>query len=172
MTEEPRVSEQNGEVVTTVYAVDWNDLAWNTLTLLGAQGPQPSTDLDRIVKSLDVLRDARRLGTIYANPGSTVVALPGASEYHFLRTARARQLAWLRQVTDVLGSAGARKRALKGVDAITRQLCFTGVLILNGKHMHPQRWPDGPDTERRLKDKLQPRSRRPAKEPIAAPVEQ
>ena len=124
------------------HAPDLDNLAWSTLVALGATGDSPGTTLGIVTAALDLFRTRREeIGTVFANPRFTVTDQPGVPRPGFLRSAHRARMAWLCQLTDILGSAAARRRAVKEADPITRQLAYTGVLFVNGYHIHPCMWP-------------------------------
>jgi hypothetical protein len=128
---------------------DLDNLAWSTLVALGATGESPGTTLDIVTAALDLFRTRREeIGTVFVNPRFTVTGRPGLPTQKFLRSAHHARVSWLCQLTDILGSAAARRRAVKHADPITRQLAYTGVLFVDGYHVHPSMWPrfDNRDT--------------------------
>lgn len=122
---------------------DFNDLAWQTFTLL-----TPDLDLDNpgpdeaIADCLIALLGKPRqfpLGTVYANPGA-VVRSRNATDT-FLRMARRFQAEWFHQFNDSLFSGRRVREQMNLVDRVTRQLVYTGVLIIDNRHIFPDRWP-------------------------------
>jgi hypothetical protein len=134
---------KHSAIAVTRHAVDWNDLAWPTLQRLGASGTSPGHTRGIVHGALTVLRQAHRLGTVYANPAFTVRAPPGPVSREFIQQARHAQVTWLRHLSTILGSARQRKRMVQQANALVRQFEFTGILVVNGKHVHPQQWPRG-----------------------------
>jgi hypothetical protein len=121
---------------------DLDNLAWSTLVALGATGESPGTPLAIVTAALDLFRTRREeIGTVFVNPRFTVTAPPGLPRPKFLWSAHHARVSWLSQLTDILGSAGTR-RAIKDADPITRQLAYTGVLFVDGYHIHPSLWPE------------------------------
>jgi hypothetical protein len=119
---------------------DPNDLAYSTLNWLGNTHP-PVGD-DRLVAELfKMSMRSRPPGmTVYANPVVRVTTASPSRE--FLVEARRQQRSWIKQLNNWLFSAGRVKGHYATVGPIIRQLEFTGVLIVNGKHVRPDQWPD------------------------------
>lgn len=109
-----------GSVIVTKHLVDWNDLEGGVR--------------QRLVTADITAR-------VYLNPEFTVKALNEAPLQSFVKQARRAQVLWNKRLSRVLGAAN-RRRALKHADPQSRQLGFTGVMILSGKPVHPQGWPD------------------------------
>ena len=59
----------------------------------------------------------------------------------FLLQSRRLQRTWIRQLNQVLGHQQV-KHHYRAVDPIIRQLELTGLLVINGKHVFPNQWPD------------------------------
>lgn len=130
------------DVQVTAREVDWNELAWSTLSQLIVVGNSPGSDEQIETAARSVLRRAAVMGTVYANPRFTVRAMTGAAIYEFVRKARTAQLSWWKHLRTVLGSARRVREARKEVPPVVRQLSFNGIMILQGKHIHPRCWPD------------------------------
>jgi hypothetical protein len=77
---------------------------------------------------------------MFANPAFCVAA--DRSTRHFIHEARSAQHAWFSRVRKILHSSGRVKRELKKMTPIIRQLSHTGVMVLDGKHVLPNQWPD------------------------------
>ncbi len=133
------------DVQVLQHPVDWDNLAWSTLERLGAEGMSPGTDRAIALRFREVMRNARRLGNRFVNrfvnPQFTVTAAFPSPE--FIRAARRARLAWLRTLRQSLGTARRVKTAMRERLPEIRQLEFTGVLVVEGKHIHPQQWPSG-----------------------------
>jgi len=137
-------NRNNDDTRVWQHDVDWDDLAWSTMQRLSDGGSSPGTDV-AIQKSFRAaMQQADQLGTRYVNPQFTVVA--SAPSPSFIREARQAQLAWLKTLKTVLVTSGCVKRELKKRLPEIRQLEFTGVMVINGRHVHPQQWPDGTTT--------------------------
>ena len=134
----------SGGVRVVQHEVDWNSLPWSTLRQLIDIGCSPGTDEEITIWFRFVMGEAAQLGTQYVNPQFTVTA-DGPSPA-FIRKARQAQRAWLKTLKTVLKTSGCLKRELKKVLPEIRQLEFTGVMIIDGKHIHPQQWPAGEPT--------------------------
>ena len=131
-----------GGVQVFQHEVDWNALAWSTLQRLLDVGPSPGAEEDIAVWFRFVMREvATQPCTEYQNPQFTVTA--DGPSMAFIRKARRAQRAWLKTLKTVLGKSGCLNRELKKVLPEIRQLAYTGVMIIGGKHVHPQRWPVG-----------------------------
>jgi hypothetical protein len=135
-------------------AVDWGaDLAWITLLELGCVGPSLGRP-DLIVEAAKiVLRSQQGTGrTVFINPEFTITgSAHQPPSVKFIRESRRAQQAYLKHFRSILFSSRRMKNELKRVDPITRQLAYTGVLIVDGCHVHPTHWPDPKDNRRALK---------------------
>lgn len=125
---------------------DFNDLAWQTFRLLtpDLKVEHPGPD-DVIAHFLVALLGKPRLypfGTVYANP-CAVVRSHDATDI-FLRMARRFQAQWFHQFNDSLYSGRLVREQMSLRDRVTRQLVHTGVLIIDNKHVFPDRWPGKP----------------------------
>ncbi len=115
-----------GPVTITEHDVDWNDLEGSVLNRLAAG------------------YDTRPR---YLNPMFTVVASANAPLGLFVKQARHAQIRWNKRLTQILGASIRRRQMLKTAQHL-RQLRYTGLLILNGRLVHPKGWPDrGPGFE-------------------------
>lgn len=136
------IENRRGGVRVIQREVDWNTVAWSTLQQLMEIGPSPGADEEIVAWFRFCMREvAAQLGTQYVNPQFTIAA-SGPSPA-FIRKARQAQQAWLKTLKTVLGTSGCLKREMKKVQPEIRQLAYTGVMIIGGKHVHPQRWPVG-----------------------------
>lgn len=132
-------------VTTQRYAVDHNDWAWETFTRLFPTIADPScqigpdSEIESVFKVL-LCRARDAYGpTVFANPAVAITA-ENACQF-FIQKSRAAQRAWLATTGDILGAA-AIQRQMDLVSPIICQLMFTGVLIIDGKLVYPDRWPD------------------------------
>jgi hypothetical protein len=129
---------------------DFNDLAWQTFTFLtpglDVEHPGPNDQIARCL--IDRLGKHRlfRFGTVYANP-CAVVRSEHATDT-FLRYARRFQADWFHCFNESLFSATRVRRQMSLEDRVTRQLMYTGVLIIEDKHIFPDRWPGRPPLSR------------------------
>jgi hypothetical protein len=123
--------------------VDWgDDLAWVTLTELGCIGVSPGRPDLLVSCARLVLSGQHGTGrTTYINPEFTVAAPHGEPTEDFLLAARRAQKTFLAHLKSILFSSRRVKNTMREVDPISRQLTFSGVMIINGKHIHPSRWP-------------------------------
>lgn len=119
---------------------DANDLAWATLGWLGNQHPKVGDERATITLFKMCMRNQSPGVTLFANPLAKVIAARPSQE--FLAEARRQQRRWIKQLGSWLFGSARVKRYYAAVDPIIRQLEFTGVLIVNGKHMRPDQWPD------------------------------
>ena len=83
----------------------------------------------------------------YVSPWSVVTA--AAPDHEFLTTAKSEQRAWHARLQSMLfGSARTQKHfGIRGnekarKDPALRQLEYHGVLVVNGRHIFPNQWPD------------------------------
>lgn len=124
--------------------VNWSEPAWSTLQNFGIVGAPPGPDrriMSVFAGLLNYQHQERHFKTIYVNPAFVVVAPTPTRQ--FIRQARQAQQGWLGQCRKVLFPGGGLTRAIKRTDPLLRQLAYLGVLIVNGKHVNPQQWPEG-----------------------------
>ena len=126
------------DVQMTRIDCDWNNLAWQTIqnfsTLEGNPPPENSLeDKVRFLLSQDV-----DWGTVYANPGYVVRS--SSVSQHFMLSAKRAQSSWLHRVRQTLGNSGFQKEQSQATP-LMRTLQFTGLLILNGRHVRNDQWP-------------------------------
>lgn len=129
------------------HTVDWNNLAWHTLTNLFPSIDREIANPGAHAQIAGLFHLLLRHGdiddcTVFANPEITIAAESTADLNEFVARARRAQLVWYRRLRDTLGGGGYMKRAVKREKPLVRQLAFTGVLIIAGKHIHPCHWPD------------------------------
>ncbi|MGQ9770224.1 MAG: hypothetical protein ACUVQG_06695 [Thermogutta sp.] len=145
-------------LVVKRYAPDSNDLAWSTMTHLLPEVIDPccyrGTDnwiegMFRIVLASPKDFD---LENVFANPAWVVRLTSGCATKRFFVEARKAQRAWFKQSADMLQSNARTKRAAHAASPIIRQLMYTGVLILDGKHVFPNRWPESGIEEKPRQD--------------------
>ncbi len=132
------------EVQVLPQEVNWSEPAWSTLQHFGVRGRSPGPDRLIIMVFLGLLnyqRKHRHFGTIYVNPAVIIIA-PAPSRL-FIRQARQAQRAWLGQCRKLLFPGGGLTKAIRRAHPLSRQLAYLGVLIVNGKHVNPQQWPEG-----------------------------
>ena len=127
-----------GDVTVTEFIPDWNDLAWSTTTLLGAEGGNPGLPEAIVNRFYGAMASPNELGTRFVNPRFVVTGRGPTAE--FIRAARRAQITWFKDVKAVFGKAGLAKQEIERPDPITRQLCFTGVMIIQGKYFPPGVW--------------------------------
>ena len=136
---QPVRKQQNGLVQITEFKPDWNDLAWFTMKLLGAEGTSPGTNVAILTHFFQELTPKfPDLGTIFVNP-QFVVSSPESSAAFFREADRA-QITWFKTLKDVFVHSGIRKQRIKREDRLMRQLCFTGIMIVEGKYLCPDVW--------------------------------
>lgn len=125
---------------------DFNDLAWQTFTLLTPglvlENPGPDEEIARYLIDLLGKPWLYPLGTIYANPCAVVRAEHANGT--FLRYARRFQAEWFHRLNQSLFSAERVRRWMDQEDRLARQLIHTGVLIIDNRHIFPDRWPGKP----------------------------
>ena len=122
---------------------DFNDLAWTTMQHLWPVGLSPGRD-DTIMKMFRLLTYGMPIvGTVYVNPAYTIRTDVPSRE--FIQQAKRAQLDWLQRLRTSLFSWRRVKNAMKRAPPIIRQLAFTGMLFVNGKHVLPNRWPTFPE---------------------------
>lgn len=131
----------NFEVIRHV--VDWDDP--HAVTLKEVTTVDFSRHPDAIFETC--FRKAMRcglaacLGTRYINPMFTVSA-PCPSTAFFARARQARQ-DWRRALCDIVSWSSSRWREeLHEATPIIRQLKYTGVMFVEGRHIQPTCWPN------------------------------
>lgn len=125
---------------------DFDYLAWTTLSKLIESDLIRGPD-DRAGGFLrDHLRHNQNLGTLYVNPWAIVSADRPTRE--FLHTAMKERIAWYQRLRIRFFGSGRAFRAVSKyqhsqlpTDGEYRQLAYHGVLILDNKHVFPNRWP-------------------------------
>lgn len=127
------------KVVIERAAFDANHPEWNTLRFLGFQNCAPPGSPSSTGQTfVNLIRHQGQLGTRYATPiGMVQAEQPTVA---FLTAARQLQHAYWKQLKDILGSSSRVKRQFKNLNPLIRQLQFTGVMIINGKHVLPHCW--------------------------------
>jgi hypothetical protein len=76
----------------------------------------------------------------FANPEFLVTATIPSGE--FFKKAHEAQLKWIIRLNTIFGSRGHAKRVSKRMSPIIRQLSFTGVMIVDGRHHFSNKWPN------------------------------
>jgi hypothetical protein len=87
------------------------------------------------------LRHAQSMGvrSIFANPRGSVRCREPTED--FLRSAFNAQQGWLRTLRDVFGQRGLDRIAQElRSQPLLWQLQFTGIMIIDGKHVFPNEW--------------------------------
>ena len=119
--------------------IDWHHLEHSTLRLMGYEGDTlSSADHVRHIKSRLRMEDFKH--TFYANPAVHVASESVTRE--FLLETRRQQRAWFYALNQQFGSADRVKRFFAREPPLIRQLAFTGILLLGGRHIAPHEWPD------------------------------
>ena len=120
----------DSRIVVRRHRIDWNDLI--------------SPTLERAETALSETPE----GCIYLNPGVTVTCSELTADF-FLEV-RKRQAEWCRRAGRTIPRR-VRRRVARWVDDsglalsktqryLRRAMCFTGVLFVNGRLMHPDHW--------------------------------
>lgn len=130
---------RNTDVMVQRNIPNENDLSWSTLHNLGYSGPPLGTPKATVIALLELLRQQKALGTIYVTPMSKVVSQEPSGE--FFRISKREQGDWRRYLSDCLFSSSRVKSHYSKSNALIRQLEFTGVMIVAGKHVFPNCWP-------------------------------
>lgn len=118
---------------------DVNEIAWTTLRWLNKDSPEGGSDQQAIDLFKICMKELPPANVIYVNPIARVVAPQVTAA--FLSEARRQQRKWINQINSWLFSAARVKRHYDATHPITRQLEFTGVLIVHGRHVRPDQWP-------------------------------
>lgn len=140
---EPGARPQRIQVVRT--NPDINHPEFTTLQHLGYDGTTPPGSLQRTLEAVfPLLRSQHKQGTRFANPCALVTATTPSTE--FIAAARREQHRWWSWLNEAFYSSTRVKRMIRHMDSISRQLHFTGVMIINGKHVRPNQWPDSRDS--------------------------
>lgn len=139
-------------VEINTFPVEDSSWAWGTLLnvaphLLKAEENPGRDEVMEVVFKL-IMEDAAGCGltNVFGNPVCCVTARTPSNL--FFREARRAQTTWFRQARHILGSCGPIKRAVKNMTPIIRQLSYTGVLVVDGKHVLPNQWPDRRDQQK------------------------
>ncbi|GIW83144.1 MAG: hypothetical protein KatS3mg105_4951 [Gemmatales bacterium] len=145
-------SSSKQDVVIKEYHVDDSSWPWSTLLNLVPHDVEaehnPGRDEAMEVVFKLIMEDASVFGltNVFSNPVSCVTAKKPSNL--FFREARKAQARWFRQVRDILGSSGRVKRTVRDMTPVIRQLSHTGVLVVDGKHVLPNQWPDRRDEQK------------------------
>jgi hypothetical protein len=126
----------------TEHPVDSQDLAWCTLQRLCEGGRNPGVPRAIAILFLDRMREATRFGTRFENPMFTVAAPRPTID--FIRESKRAQRIWLTRLRDsMFWTARGMKRVIADENPLLRQLQYTGVMVILGKHVLPHQWPKG-----------------------------
>ena len=125
-------SYRRGSVTITKFRVPWEDA-------------DPATCTELIVDPYRWFQEMERApeGFYYLNPGYLVTVPPDSPLDLFVKHARRAQVLWNKQAARVMGR-GRRRSMIKAEEPQARQLLFTGIMVLNGRPIHPRAWPDSP----------------------------
>lgn len=125
---------------------DFNDLAWQTFSLLTAGLELENPGEDEVIAGYFIALMGKPrlfpLGTVYVNPCAVVCSEPATDT--FLRMARRFQAEWFHRFNESLFSAERVHREMGRVNRIIRQLMYTGVMVIDNRHIFPDRWPGKP----------------------------
>lgn len=121
---------------------EFDNLAVQVLILLRPV-PQDCCDTPQIIELFkEVMRiPPGLLGTCYVNPLGRLDCEHESALAQFLDAARRMQKNWLRQFNKFLQTSTFVKRHYQQINPIIRQLELTGVLVIKGQHIFPNRWP-------------------------------
>lgn len=116
----------------------WDDLAWGSLVNLGITSePHPGSD-KKVLGLWKRLLHAIKTGcppiAIYVNPCFRVWGSPTRD---FLKAITAAKRAWWTRLNSAPFPIG---RQLKHTKGLLRQAIFTGILLIDGRHIQPQDW--------------------------------
>lgn len=134
----PTTTRSVGDVVVWQHGVNDDDLAWSTLQNLFPVG-QSLGDPERIEAFFRlVMHELAEPLTVFANPAFTVEARLASA--NFFKHAKSVQRRWFKSLNATLGSSRLVKEAMRRATPLMRQLEFTGIMIVEGKHIFPNRW--------------------------------
>jgi hypothetical protein len=130
-------------ITTSKFTPDFNDLAWETLTHVVLNGPPPGRDetTQEIFKLTMRMARELELGTFYANPIYLVRAQRPTTL--FIETSKSAQLNWFHQLKTVFHSRSQIEQVRMRTHPIIRQLAFTGLMVIENRHVWPGQWPKG-----------------------------
>lgn len=132
---------RRGQTSAYRYKVDWEDLQWSTFQNLGMPIPSPGPDEIILEASKVYLQGLKASGdTLFANPAFLVVAPANTLPKNFVAEARRAQRAFWHELKGNL--LMPRRSVMRRVNGLHRQFAFNGVLVIKGRHIHPQHWPD------------------------------
>lgn len=115
------------------------DPPWATMIGLGADGYSPGPDKLIEVEFRKLMGRAEQLGTCFVNPMFRVASAEPCRE--FFQDVRAAQYRWrLAWKASVCWSSSRWNQEYKSASPIIRQLFFSGVLIVQGRHIQPAQW--------------------------------
>lgn len=140
--------EETGGVVVESYSLNESDFAWQTMMNMLPEiltfGDNPGRDLaiERFFEA--VMSDPSRLAlaNVFVNPIRRVISENPTRQFY--KAARRAQTDWFRVLKTILTKRSIVDRAVSRMPPTIRQLSYTGVLIVGGKHRRPDRWPDRP----------------------------
>jgi hypothetical protein len=139
---------------------NFNDLSWQTFELL-TQGQWPDNpgddeDIAILFRVLLGKKGVLRPDTTYANPCGAVRS--AQADNQFFRIAKQLRDDWFARFNLALCSSRRVKAEMDRVHPIIRQLTYTGVLFVEGRHAFPNQWPA--TNGRKPPDCFTPRKRR------------
>ena len=125
------------DVQVTRIDCDWDNLAWQTLVNLTGTDETPPPE-ERIEPALRFCLSQHFVqGNVYANPGYVIHS--SCVSQSFVLAAKRVQSSWLHRVRQTLGNSVYQKECRQATP-LMRSLQFTGLLILNGKHVRNDQW--------------------------------
>lgn len=127
-----------GNVLVFQHQPDYNDLALSTLQRLEYfESPGTDAKIEHFFKNALISARFNPERTIFLNPMYTVTTSRPSEE--FFRQARRVQRSWIAELKKFLGRE--LRTYVRGLSPLMRQLTFSGVLIVAGKHHRPDQWP-------------------------------
>jgi hypothetical protein len=131
--------ENHSSVSVQQYQPDLDNLAWKTFQRVFEINWQCLGGEREIELGFGwLMRNMPPVGTFYVNPMFTVRGT--ADDARFIANARRAQLAWFAYLKSFLFTSGIIRREMKQRSPVIRQLEFTGVMIMDGKHIRPDMW--------------------------------
>jgi len=140
-----RKKRDQANIVIRQVQPDHNDWPWSTIMNLFNLEPENNPGKEPIIETFFKIGIAGPsdfgLVNAFVNPAYIVTA--DCAGRGFYRASKRAQRTWFRQVKKILGTSGAVKRNTKKMTPIIRQLSYTGVMIVDGRHVLPNQCLNG-----------------------------
>lgn len=121
-------------------SIDWSNLAWQTIRGMSeVEHLQLGCDFEIESCFRITMAAPTDVNCSFHNPATEILADEPSAE--FFQKVRLAQHRWRRNITRTLHWNSTRwHREVRSVSPVMRQLLYLGVLVVSGKHVHPNRW--------------------------------